>query len=233
MIDVGAGKENADAKLRDALRDNIRLHQTWKVFLGISHDNGYAPEIRSLMTEGHKDKLVLVQSYDDIAANIRELELPVLHIPDLFMEEKLQSYWSPVKSPRSPGAKSLPDVTSPWPSLTTLAAIEDTTTQNQTQPRTPGKPLDKLIPPPCHRFYLLQYCAAGPSCKFSHEWQLYEDDLTELAKLAKVLPCSTLSNKGICLFRDKCVFGHVCPQGPTCYRLKQGRCRYKGCMHGE
>ncbi|KAI0791290.1 hypothetical protein C8Q75DRAFT_757573 [Abortiporus biennis] len=89
MVDVGAGKENADSKLKVFLQDSIRSPQTWKVFLGVSHDNGYVPELQSLITDGLRDKLILLPGYREIVHAIKCLNFPTLVIPDLFMAEKL------------------------------------------------------------------------------------------------------------------------------------------------
>jgi hypothetical protein len=53
------------------------------------HDNGYVTTIRSHITSGFKDKLILLQSYAEHAAGFDGLELPVLAIPDLFISQKL------------------------------------------------------------------------------------------------------------------------------------------------
>ena len=73
-----------------------------------SHDNGYALELQTLISEGLKHKLVLVPGYSEVAFRIRELDLPTLIIPDLFMPEKLpESTSSPYpKSPPLPGELS-------------------------------------------------------------------------------------------------------------------------------
>lgn len=73
-----------------------------------SHDNGYALELQTLISEGLKHKLVLVPGYTEVAFRIRELELPTLTIPDLFIPEKLpETTLSPYpKSPSLPGELS-------------------------------------------------------------------------------------------------------------------------------
>lgn len=127
MVDVGSGKEAADAKIKGKgypllrltvscltqkrtahLEDDIRLPQTYKVIFGGEHpfllsvtrhknersilgchDNGYVTNLRSLITTGFKQKLILLRSYADLAAGIADLALPVLTIPDLFLTQKL------------------------------------------------------------------------------------------------------------------------------------------------
>lgn len=53
------------------------------------HDNGYATTLRSHITAGFKHKLILLQSYNEMAAGIAELELPSLCVPELFIAEKI------------------------------------------------------------------------------------------------------------------------------------------------
>ncbi|KAG6854998.1 hypothetical protein C0991_005927 [Blastosporella zonata] len=107
MVDVGDAKEAADAKIKGGLtsqlanitfsklqvparlEDELRLPQTYKIIFGGCHDNGYVTNLRSQITAGFKQKLILLRSYTEMAAGIVDLELPVLTIPDLFLERKL------------------------------------------------------------------------------------------------------------------------------------------------
>ena len=45
--------------------------------------------LRSYITAGYKDKLILLKSYDDMAAGFAELDLPALTISGLFSPNKL------------------------------------------------------------------------------------------------------------------------------------------------
>ncbi|KAG5648677.1 hypothetical protein DXG03_000023 [Asterophora parasitica] len=89
MVDVGDAKEAADAKIKARLEDEIRLPQTYKIVFGGCHDNGYVTNLRSQITAGFKQKLILLRSYTEMAAGIADLELPVLTIPELFLPQKL------------------------------------------------------------------------------------------------------------------------------------------------
>lgn len=53
------------------------------------HDNGYATSLRSLITAGFQDKLVLLRGYSESAAGIEDLGLPSMSIPQLFLADKL------------------------------------------------------------------------------------------------------------------------------------------------
>ncbi|THH32671.1 hypothetical protein EUX98_g1526 [Antrodiella citrinella] len=98
MVDVGAGKENADSKLKAFLHDNARSPQTSKIFFGASHDNGYTPDLKSLISDGFGHKLILLPGYTEIAYSIRELELHTLIIPNLFLADKLTIVRTPKAS---------------------------------------------------------------------------------------------------------------------------------------
>ncbi|KAJ4472338.1 hypothetical protein J3R30DRAFT_3524594 [Lentinula aciculospora] len=89
MLDVGNAKEAADAKIKCHLEDDIRLPQTFKVIFAGCHDNGYVTNLRSQITAGYKNKLILLKSYAEMASGIAEMDLPILAIPDLFVTQKL------------------------------------------------------------------------------------------------------------------------------------------------
>ena len=80
-------------------------------FIG-SHDNGYVNVLRSVITEGFRDKLILMPRYADVALDIKALMLPELRVPDLFIASKLvpPSYTSIASGP-PPGLPITPRVT--------------------------------------------------------------------------------------------------------------------------
>ncbi|KAH6901945.1 hypothetical protein BKA70DRAFT_1307842 [Coprinopsis sp. MPI-PUGE-AT-0042] len=92
VVDVGQKKEAADSKIKALLESEVRLLETRMVFFAGSHDNGYVTELRAHVTAGYKEKLVLVPSYTEVASGYKELDLATLHIPNLFMPEKLPRY---------------------------------------------------------------------------------------------------------------------------------------------
>lgn len=102
MIDAGELKEGSDHKIRAYLEDNIYSAETLKVLFGGCHDNGYVSALNSYITSGHKEKLILLPGYTDVAVGIEKLGLPSLPIPGLFLPEKI-SIPSPPNSPPPPG----------------------------------------------------------------------------------------------------------------------------------
>ncbi|EED79579.1 predicted protein [Postia placenta Mad-698-R] len=94
IVDVGNGKEAADAKIKECLRVFTRFPQTSKVFFGGAHDNGYTSTLTYLQNEGLLDKIILLRGYKDLAYEIKGLELPHLDIQGLFMTKRLQTHSS-------------------------------------------------------------------------------------------------------------------------------------------
>lgn len=69
-------------------RQFVILNYNRKLLLGC-HDNGYATSLRSLITAGFQDKLVLLRGYSESAVGIEELGLPTMTVPQLFLADKL------------------------------------------------------------------------------------------------------------------------------------------------
>jgi len=55
------------------------------------HDNGYVANLRSHITSGFKDKLILLKGYNETALGFSELGLPIMTIPGLFVTEKIKN----------------------------------------------------------------------------------------------------------------------------------------------
>ncbi|KAG8880128.1 hypothetical protein FRB97_001059 [Tulasnella sp. 331] len=116
LVDVGDGKEAADAKLRGESWHSLALHtrlpQTRKVFFGGAHDNGYVPILRSLDTEGHAHKLVILRGHTKMAHEFEtyldDTSTDVIAIPGLFLEKKIPPTYQHRKSPSFAGAGSFP-----------------------------------------------------------------------------------------------------------------------------
>ncbi|KAI5116544.1 hypothetical protein M0805_004327 [Coniferiporia weirii] len=234
LVDVGHGKEAADAKIKEYLQTYTRFPQTKKVFFGGGHDNGYLPTLTALENERLLDKLVILKGYRDIATELKALRLPTLSLDNLFRADKLAG------SPRSkfPSTSAPVDFNEDIHSFIRPISVSS----NGSGPRSNDSgqfvyrqrlidcsvPLAKQNPPPCNEFYLLKKCPRGVNCKYGHEYALTTDHILQLANNAKKSPCGA-ARKGIkCSFGNRCIWGHVCPKGPTCMHLLQGRCWFKG-----
>lgn len=66
------------------------------------HDNGYVSALNSFITSGHKEKLILLPGYAEMAAGIDKLGLPSLQIPDLFLPEKINLFSDRARVPSPP-----------------------------------------------------------------------------------------------------------------------------------
>ncbi|CCM01962.1 uncharacterized protein FIBRA_04035 [Fibroporia radiculosa] len=104
IVDVGIGKEAADAKVKECLRVFTRFPQTSKVFFGGSHDNGYTSTLTHLHNEGFSDKIILLRGYKQLAYEIKGLDLPNIEIEGLFMKKKL--YTNSSKKGSSPNQRT-------------------------------------------------------------------------------------------------------------------------------
>ncbi|THG95506.1 hypothetical protein EW026_g6163 [Hermanssonia centrifuga] len=138
MVDVGAGKEVVDAKVKAYLEDEIKASQTIKVIFSGCHDTGYLTTIRSIITGGYEQKLVLMPGYAEMAAGFYALNLPTLIIPELFEPEKFNTSTStfPLVPPGLPTDQARPR------SITTSSAGSPKLPQSYTAvvqtPATPG-----------------------------------------------------------------------------------------------
>jgi len=134
MVDVGSGKEAADAKIKALLEDHARSPDTFKIIFGGCHDNGYMPQLQSLLTSVYRDKLILLPGYSEMASEIGKLQLPSLVIPGLFIPEKIviQTY-SRMGSLQAPSGSTInnahgelgPPPGLPSPPPTSLSAIKN------------------------------------------------------------------------------------------------------------
>ncbi|KAJ2912075.1 hypothetical protein MD484_g8338, partial [Candolleomyces efflorescens] len=128
MADVGYAKEGADAKIRAILESEIRLPQTDSIIFGGCHDNGYVPALRSHITSGFRNKIILLQGYNEVAAGISGLNLPTITIPGLFLPEKIQTgagspQASHVDLPTGTSLQTPPPTSSPSLTPSTWSAV--------------------------------------------------------------------------------------------------------------
>ncbi|KAJ7623799.1 hypothetical protein FB45DRAFT_115625 [Roridomyces roridus] len=235
MVDVGTTKEAADAKLKVYLEDEIRLPETFKIVFGGCHDNGYVANLRSQITAGYKEKLILLKSYTEIAGEIAALGLPILNIPDLFLSQKLETTFSSANSSKAASAKVVPAVSSPVSGNVNLGGP-------QSAAATPATPTMRLLDPTksishqklCTVHYLKNECKSGKSCQYAHDFTLTDSQRDALAKVAKKSPCPTIHSGGECKWGNTCPFGHVCPQSSNCFFLKKGNCKFRhASMHAS
>lgn len=214
IIDVGPGKEAADAKIKEHLRLFTRFPQTFLVYFGGAHDNGYTSTLASLQNEGLLDKIVLLRGYKDLAIELKHLQLPVVEVEGVFRSTKMQGH-------TRHGLQKLATsmyVNKPESSTNVLKATGP--------PKNLNLPINKHKPP-C-TFYYLGFCKHGPKCIFGHDYTLTSRDLIKMRENSKKFPCAILNKGKICPSGDDCISGHFCPRGNICSFFKEGKCKFVG-----
>ncbi|KAG6903385.1 hypothetical protein C0995_013138 [Termitomyces sp. Mi166 len=112
------------------------------------HDNGYVTNLRSHITAGFKQKLILLRSFTEMAAGIIDLELPVLTIPELFLEKKLVVPTHPSQAAAAKSSRT-GSVECPTSIFTELGFSE----HNQGSGATPEHTMETESPAPPRRFF--------------------------------------------------------------------------------
>ncbi|KAJ7068134.1 hypothetical protein C8F01DRAFT_592893 [Mycena amicta] len=240
MADVGDGKEAADTKIKAHLEDNIVLPQTFKIIFGGCHDNGYASDLRSHITAGFREKLILLKGYTQIAREIAALDLPELENADLFRAHKIgvgmrtvvdvddASDAGATKSYSGALQRAVPrEKSTRARSPSTETSCDGSYQGTESRHVNPDLRLSKQKPPPCTLFYLSN-CKLGTECKYGHNYLLNEDHFEELRRNARLAPCQMVNRGELCTWGDACCYGHVCPHSSKCPFLKLGKCKFKG-----
>ncbi|KAF8591870.1 hypothetical protein K439DRAFT_1325765, partial [Ramaria rubella] len=190
LTDVGNGKEAADTKIKECLRVFTRFPQTFKVFFGGGHDNGYASTLNSLHNEGLLDKIILLRGYKELAFELKDLQLPLVEFQGVFMTQKLPVNYLkkfPSCAPTDPEKRS---------SRSNANSIQSSPSKS-TKSRQYSNYFFLLMPstkcpavnPPACNFYYLAVCKAGTACRFGHDYELDPQDLTSMRVNAKKSPC--------------------------------------------
>lgn len=119
VIDVGPGKERADAKIRSLFSNHIRLPETDCIILGVAHDNGYAALLEEEIIPIFKRKIKILTGHSPVVPGIKELNFPLLTIPNMFVnaDSKPPSHSVPSPEDESPLPSEL-EVVDPAPPKT-------------------------------------------------------------------------------------------------------------------
>ncbi|KDQ63727.1 hypothetical protein JAAARDRAFT_75984 [Jaapia argillacea MUCL 33604] len=242
IVDVGSGKEAADAKLKEFLRTFTRFPQTARVFFGGAHDNGYTTTLNHLENEGLLQKIILLRGYKELASELKTLNLPDIEIEGVFMTKKIftpshnyrkspsprtmfMSMEEATENSKANGSSKTPSVArtpssvprslSPTKGVRTMKTID------------PTQPISKQKPPPCNFFYLAQ-CKSGDKCRYGHDYTLSQADLEEVRTNSLKSPCPHINKNKRCPAGEYCCMGHFCPRGSKCTFFKQGKCKFTG-----
>ncbi|KAH7101327.1 hypothetical protein BKA62DRAFT_182600 [Auriculariales sp. MPI-PUGE-AT-0066] len=210
VIDVGQGKEAADAKIRDALDLYARMPQVMRVYMGGAHDGGYQSPLSALQLSGFGDKVVLLRGYDNIIAkDLRKLGLPEARFEGLFLSKPI-------------------DTSGGWRAARSSSS-------DQGSPRQTDAASSSSLPSTgraCFSFHLQGSCPYGSTCAFDHNKEFTVKELDQLRQAAKTQPCMYINGNKPCSFGDTCVMSHKCRNGPSCSDRTNGTCKWKGrAMH--
>ncbi|KAK0208328.1 hypothetical protein DFS33DRAFT_1302785 [Desarmillaria ectypa] len=214
IIDVGTGKEAADTKIKEHLRLFTRFPQTFLVYFGGAHDNGYTSTLASLQNEGLLDKIVLLKGYKELAIELKHLQIPVVEVGGVFRSTKLPGHV------RHGSQRLATHVNASESKTNVVEAARPPKYLN------PNLPINKQKPPPC-TFYYLGTCRHGPKCTFGHDYTLTQKNLIEIREYSKKFPCTILNKGKVCPSGDDCISGHFCPRGNACSFFK-GTCKFVG-----
>lgn len=254
IVDVGMGKEAADHKLREYLDMFTRMPQTFKVFFGGAHDNGYHGSLASLQTLGYKEKLVLLQSYTQTAREIGTLRLPTLEIPGLFMANKLDTrpvlkrahaHSEPVlpyginqplqsssssqrkrSNSQSKAAKKKAKAQAAMTSAGPIMGADPSVPQVHNAEILVEEELDEYQLP-CMYQHLSDLGCQSMQCPFDHDNEPTPKQYEDLKDMASATPCRFINANIPCTLKV-CHFGHECPRGPRCTLYGQNLCKFVG-----
>lgn len=155
FIDVGYGKERADSKIKETTRWHLQNHNCKHIFLGISHDAGYAPFLDEIFQEARVRDLISIVEGAPTVRDLRKVTDKVVYLDEeLFRTEKLiekavtlpavPAVPTPSASPNSPTHSHPSPVTSAKssPFLPWIAAA---------QSARPASPPPKITTPLAHK----------------------------------------------------------------------------------
>uniref|UniRef100_A0A093V5V3 Histone-lysine N-methyltransferase SETD1B n=1 Tax=Talaromyces marneffei PM1 TaxID=1077442 RepID=A0A093V5V3_TALMA len=102
MVDVGSGKENADAKMRKTLAQSIKNFQCRKIFFAGCHDAGYMHDLAEYQgDESNKSRIILLET-TPAHHSFCEMGYEIVQFDRVFRSLPLESALKQVSSPTSP-----------------------------------------------------------------------------------------------------------------------------------
>ncbi|CAM1503936.1 Fc.00g015270.m01.CDS01 [Cosmosporella sp. VM-42] len=136
FIDVGYGKERADAKIRETTRWNLRNQNCKHILLGISHDAGYAPFLDEVLQDEKTRQQISVIEGISTVRELRATNTNVLKLGgDLFRNDKLVDRDLFRNDKPAPFPPPLPVSVPP---VQTTTAVSTPATSNASVSPTPG-----------------------------------------------------------------------------------------------
>ncbi|KIY49506.1 hypothetical protein FISHEDRAFT_25691, partial [Fistulina hepatica ATCC 64428] len=228
VVDVGFSA-NTSSKIIETLNVYIRMPHVLRIIVGPGlHLQPYAAVFGQLQDEHLIGKALVLHT----TTNHALLDVPELDCVSRFKADNVfvaQDLLPKRLSPLSmPGGIFTPVASTRYSGLVINGGLASPQSPRTPRLIDPSLPLHKQNPPPCNEHYLMR-CTKGPSgCKYGHDYVLTPEQLDLLAANAKKAPCNWLKNSLQCPFGDACCWGHVCPNGPSCFHLSKGKCWFKG-----
>jgi len=215
-------KRDVDKKIEEYLQLFADIPQTVRVFF----TGGNGPTIPTLDACKASGKLVIIRSHGNQSYG------PYSQTPSLLLTGLFTPANQLIPATSYTAASPFPLAETDESDFRTTSSTSFYTPITPTSRRQslidPALPLYKQNPPPCNEYYLMQSCSKEGRCRYSHEYDLTDEQLATLAKSAKQSPCWFLNNDTECPHGATCCWGHVCPHGVKCPYSFRDRCRFKG-----
>ncbi|RXW17581.1 hypothetical protein EST38_g8273 [Candolleomyces aberdarensis] len=188
--------------------DELRMPQTKYIVFTGCHNENYLRFLEYWIGEGFREKLILLQAYDELAQGFKELDLPIINDSlDLFMKTP----------PR--GLKLYSQSMMSWNSHASNDG--DHHLRGQRGGVEVSVDYDTFTHFPCPLYYLSDFGCGHEDCPYTHDYPLSSRQLRELARDAKMEPCLTLVQGRPCPDVQACIWGHQCPFNDQCRFLKR------------
>ncbi|KAI1102014.1 hypothetical protein F4804DRAFT_354043 [Jackrogersella minutella] len=236
FMDVGHGKERADAKILECTRFHIRNFNCKQILLGISHDAGYAPFLNNIVHSDDTKQRITILEGTPTVENIVETGIAITSFNKIFRTEKLLAK-STTNKPTSivpANGVSYAAVTQsradPPPQITLPIPLKDPAMRSMRpskQPTPPWNPGPHGCDPPikvnvavveklkkrkdseklCNNHFLRGPCSRGDDCDFVHNYCPTKEEKKVIELFSRLNRCC----KGQDCQTTNCIYGHNCP----------------------
>ncbi|KAH9994095.1 hypothetical protein BJV74DRAFT_987332 [Russula compacta] len=225
IVEVSS-KRSAEKKIVEYLQLFSGLSQTVRVFYSGGNGPEYMTIKPTLEACGASSKLVILRSHS-ILSNGSFPRVTSHALEGLFMKNPPTGQYNPPTPKATVSPSPFPVAEADEPNGRTPSP-KPYHFQRRQSFIDPDLPLYKQNPPPCNEHYLMDHCSKEGRCKYSHEYDLTDEQLETLARSAKQSPCWFLNTDRECPHGVLCCWGHVCPFGMTCQYFHRKSCRFKG-----
>ncbi|KAF2258290.1 hypothetical protein CC78DRAFT_587336 [Lojkania enalia] len=242
FVDVGPGKDRTDEKLNECFKLYLNDFHCRKIFLGCSHDNGYARILEGYSANKmYIEKIILLEGVP-FEKELLHLPFSTQKFPGIFRETKLSVWSAPPSNNRTPppalGRLWAAKAAVPPPVVAELPIYKPSNREEIIARNRGGQRVD----PPCRDYdkaevdrikkmklcnvhFLRHECPFDKKCTHRHDYTPSNSELSTLRLVARMAPCQYGSS-----CQDiKCIYGHRCP-APEAKKSVKGQ---KPCIFGE